>query len=151
MFFHSFSCSVGSRVLQPLTYSSSFHAGHVPDDNPRQKRLFHKMRQVCSYYWLVTLLVTIVSAIEPDPRIHFILKRRGGRLLRNEVVNLTRILDIVEKTESRHARTHRVIEDNRVKKRWTSSTTGTTRDEVLMKDAGGGGNWSVKLQRRKSR
>jgi hypothetical protein len=68
------------------------------------------------------------------------LEKRHGRLATNQPANLTRLLELLEATENRYARTRRVPQDNRLVRQW-KATSEEVEDEHLFDNIGESGAW----------
>lgn len=96
----------------------------------------------CLYAILILHLVLMTRA--EDLNIHIPLSRRGGRFARHQDVNLTQLQDILTSVESRYAGTHRIVENNRLSRRWVPSDDLLDED-TLLKQTEHRGPWYAEI------
>ncbi|KAK5099649.1 hypothetical protein LTR24_001308 [Lithohypha guttulata] len=76
--------------------------------------------------------------------VHLPLYRRGGRLARHELANVTALSRILCRVEDRYARTYTDVDGNRVVRRWHDGPDSA--DDFMLDGAGRDGSWYTKLQ-----
>ena len=86
-----------------------------------------------------------LSALElsqpPQDLLYLVLRRRGGPLASRAATNLTSLATLVMQTEARYGRTSRVVDGNKLGRRWKSWTSGTAVDQDLVSEPGHPGRW----------
>jgi len=71
--------------------------------------------------------------------VHLPLYRRGGRLARHELANVTALSRTLCRVEDRYARTYTDVDGNRVVRRWHDGPDSA--DDFMLDGAGRDGSW----------
>lgn len=88
---------------------------------------------------LILLFMSIIptTLTSNHAALHLPLYRREGRFTHHELANLTQLHDTLLKIEHRYSRSHRVIENNGLVRRWNSQHE----DGAMLDEAGLTGQW----------
>ena len=71
--------------------------------------------------------------------VHLPLYRRGGRLARHELANITTLSQTLTRIEATYSRTYTDIEGKRIVRRWHDGPDST--DDFMLDGAGRDGSW----------
>lgn len=82
-----------------------------------------------SPFTLIVLFLLITNTATSG--INIPIHRRGGRFVKHEVANYTRLEDLLRQTESRYSRTYRDVGDNSLVRRWAPSGEIVEHDGLL--------------------
>jgi len=88
---------------------------------------------------LTLFFVCLVQSV--NSVLHLPLHRRGGRFSYHESANLTHLASVLQSTESKYGRSYRVIERNRLVRKWHSSGCRDDNDPEVIEVAGGMNRW----------
>jgi len=78
-------------------------------------------------------------ALAEHAGVHLPLYRRGGRLARHELANLTALARTLCRVEERYARTYTDVDGNRIVRRWHDGSDSA--DDYMLDGAGRDGSW----------
>ena len=92
---------------------------------------------------LVSLLTILLFShlVTTAHSFHLTIERRGGSLATKSPVDITKLTELVLHAESRYARSERVIEGNKVVRRWNYRDSDLVDGSDLMNNIGQNGSW----------
>ena len=101
----------------------------------------------CIHFPASALVPAVLRSLNPVPVLHFTLARRGGNFAANEWlqdhVNLTYLVDELERTEARYNLTRRVIKGNKLVRKAKIDGVGGQDKTALMGKLADDGLWFI--------